>query len=140
MECSHIDHGHRNGPALSVYGATYLSRFVEKARLEIVVAADAVGKLYAVKSALQQLGAEEFMESTLLCHGRQEGRAMSYRGIEYASQFVEKVKIEFLAPLDAVEMLLEAIGDVARTEGMEDWRLYVIPEVFPIALTVSQHA
>ncbi|MHC1713357.1 MAG: P-II family nitrogen regulator [Solidesulfovibrio sp.] len=104
------------------------------------MAADSVGKLYVVKDVLQQLGAEEFMESTLLCHGRQEVRAMSYRGIEFSSQFVEKVKIEFLAPLDAVEKLIEAIGDVARTEGMEDWRLYVVPEVFPIALTVSQRA
>jgi nitrogen regulatory protein PII len=140
MEYAQNDHGQWNGSAISVCGAKYLSHFVEKARFEIVVTADLVGKLYAVKSALQQMGAGEFMETTLLFHGRQEGRAMSYRGIAFSSQFVEKVKIEFLAPLDAVETLIEAIGDIARGEGMTDWRLYVVPEVFPVDLTVSQRA
>jgi len=138
MERTHIDHGHYNGPAMFAHGPTFLSHCIEKARLEIVVPADAVGKLYEIKAALQQMGVEEFMESTLLCHG-QKGRTQSYRGVAYATSFVEKVKLEMLVAADSVEALVAIIGRIAKAEGMEDWRLSLTPQVFPIDLTVSQH-
>jgi nitrogen regulatory protein P-II 1 len=139
MERTHIDHGHQNGTVMSVHGATYLSSFVEKTKLEILVAADSVGKLYEIKEALQQMGVEEFMESTLLCHGHQRGRTQSYRGVAFATNFVEKVKLEMLVAVDSVEALVAIISKIAKGKGMEDWRIVLTPQMLPIDSTVSQH-
>uniref|UniRef100_I2Q6V3 Nitrogen regulatory protein PII n=1 Tax=Desulfovibrio sp. U5L TaxID=596152 RepID=I2Q6V3_9BACT len=137
MELAHIEHGHQNGLVMSVHGATGLATLVEKTRLEIVVAADSVGKLYEIKGLLQQMGVEEFMETALLCHGRRMGRTQSYRGVPYATNFVEKVKVEMLVAVASVEAVVELIGKIAKSAGMEDWRLSLTPHVFPIDLTVS---
>jgi len=86
-------------------------------------------KLDEVKSALQQIGINEFMESALICHGRQKGQVMFYRGIEYAANFVEKVKLEIIAADDAVGKIIEVIGSIAKTERRGDCRIYILPFV-----------
>ncbi len=86
-------------------------------------------KLHEVKNALQNLGIEEIMESPLICHGRQKGQTMLYRGAEYMANFVEKVKIEIIAADDLVGKIVEVIGTVARTERLDDCRIFVLPFV-----------
>ncbi len=86
-------------------------------------------KLDDVKAALRSLGIDEFMESPLVCHGRQKGQVMLFRGAEYMLNFVEKVKIEIVAADDAVGKIVEAIGTIARTERREDCRIYILPFV-----------
>ncbi len=86
-------------------------------------------KLHEVKNALQNLGIEEIMESPLICHGRQKGEAMLYRGAEYVANFVEKVKIEVIAGDDLVGKIVEVIGTVARTERRDDCRIFILPFV-----------
>ena len=83
-------------------------------------------KLQEVKSALQNLGIEEIMESPLICHGRQKGEAMLYRGAEYVANFVEKVKIEIITADDLVGKIVEAIGTIARTERRDDCRIFIL--------------
>jgi len=84
-------------------------------------------KLDEVKSALQQIGIEEFMESAIICHGRQKGQAMLFRGAEYMVNFVEKVKLEIIAADDAVGKIIEVIGSIAKTERREDCRIFIRP-------------
>lgn len=86
-------------------------------------------KLEDVKTALRNIGIEEFMESALICHGRQKGQAMFFRGAEYMLNFVEKVKLQIIAADDAVGKIVEAIGTIARTERREDCRIYILPFV-----------
>lgn len=84
-------------------------------------------KLDEVKSALAKIGINDFMESAIFCHGRQKGQAMVYRGAEYFSNFVEKVKLEVIAADDSVGKIIEAIGNIAKTERRDDCRIYVLP-------------
>jgi nitrogen regulatory protein P-II 1 len=86
-------------------------------------------KLDEVKSALQKIGIEEYMESALICHGRQKGQAMLNRGVEHVANFVEKVKLEILAADDSVGKIVEVIGNIAKTERMEDCRIFILPFV-----------
>jgi len=86
-------------------------------------------KLEEVKSALAKIGIDEFLESAIFCHGRLKGQAMVYRGVEYVSYFVEKVKLEVIAADDSVGKIIEAIGNIAKTERREDCRIYVLPFV-----------
>lgn len=86
-------------------------------------------KLEEVESALQKIGIDEFMESALICHGRQKGQAMLYRGVEHMANFVEKVKLEIIAADDSVGKIVEVIGNIAKTERMEDCRIFILPFV-----------
>ena len=84
-------------------------------------------KLDEVKSALAKIGIEEFMESAIICHGRRQGEAMSYRGAEYVANFVEKAKLEVVAADESVGKIIEAIANIAKTERKEDCRIYILP-------------
>jgi len=86
-------------------------------------------KLDEVKSALANIGIEDFMESAIFCHGRQKGQTIVYRGAEYVANFVEKIKLEVIAADDSVGKIIEAIGNIAKTERREDCRIYVLPFV-----------
>jgi nitrogen regulatory protein P-II 1 len=83
-------------------------------------------KLGEVEDALQEMGVEDFMESTIICHGHQKGLAMVYRGDEYFVDTVAKVKLEIIADDDSVEKIVEVIGAIAKTERTEDCRLFVL--------------
>ena len=86
-------------------------------------------KLEEVKSALQKIGIEDVMESALICHGRQKGQAMFFRDAEYMADFVEKIKLEIIAADDSVGKIVEVIGNIAKTERMEDCRIFILPFV-----------
>ncbi len=87
------------------------------------------GKLDEVKTALQEMGVDDVMESALVCHGRQKGRTMFFRGAEYVANFVEKVKLEIIAADEAVGRIVEVIGTIARTERRDDCRILILPFV-----------
>ena len=86
-------------------------------------------KLDEVRVALEKLGIEDFMESTLLCHGRQKGKEILYRGVKLVTNIVEKVKLEIIVNDDAVGKLVEIIGTVAKTEQSESCRIFILPFV-----------
>lgn len=86
-------------------------------------------KLAEVRSALGKIGVEEFMESALICHGRQKGQALLYRGAEFVTDFVEKVKLEIIAADESVGKIIEVIGTIARTQRKEDCRIFILPFV-----------
>ena len=86
-------------------------------------------KLDEVACALLNMGVEDFMESAIICHGRRKGQAIVYRGAELMTNFVEKVKLEIVAADDSVGKIIDAIGNVAKTERMDDCRIFVLPFV-----------
>jgi nitrogen regulatory protein P-II 1 len=77
-------------------------------------------KLEEVESALQKIGIEEFMESALICHGRQKGQAMLYRGVEHMANFVEKVNWKLLPP---TTRLRKSSRSSAISPGRIGWRI-----------------
>jgi nitrogen regulatory protein P-II 1 len=83
-------------------------------------------KLDEVIAALKAIGIEEFMESTLICHGRRKGQTILYRGAECVANFAEKVKLEIVAADDAVGRVVEAIGSIAKTERRADCCIYIL--------------
>ncbi|MBF0475450.1 MAG: P-II family nitrogen regulator [Deltaproteobacteria bacterium] len=84
-------------------------------------------KLEEVKSALQQIGINEIMESALICHGRQKKQMMLYRGANYSVDDVKKTKLEIIAADDSVTKIVELIGNIAKTERKEDCRIFILP-------------
>jgi nitrogen regulatory protein P-II 1 len=84
-------------------------------------------KLDEIKSALQNIGIDEFMESVIICHGRQKGQVMFYRGAEYVTNLVEKVKLEIIAADESVGKIIEIIGSLAKTCRREDCLILISP-------------
>jgi len=84
-------------------------------------------KLGEVEDALQEMGIEDFMESTIICHGHQKKLAMVYRGDEYVTDTVAKLKLEIIADDDSVAKIVGVIGTIAKTERTEDCRIFVLP-------------
>ena len=82
-------------------------------------------KLPELRSVLEDMGIEDFMESRIKCH--QQGQVMKFRGATLMANIVEKVKLEIIAEDDSVTRIVEAIGAIARTGREEDCRIAIHP-------------
>ena len=82
-------------------------------------------RLQEVRSALEELGIEEIMESSVTC--RQKGQTMMFRGATFVATIVEKVKLEIIAADEAVAGIIEAITASARTGRQEECRIAIHP-------------
>ena len=83
-------------------------------------------KLQEVRNALDEMGVEDFMESSIICRG-QKGQVMIFRGAKFVANIVEKVKLEIIAADDSVEKIIEVIGSIAKTGRREDCRIAIRP-------------
>ena len=80
-----------------------------------------------VKSSLEQLGVLGMTVSEVQGYGRQKGHTEVYRGAEYAVDFVPKLRIEVLVDDTAVEKVLDAVVEAARTGKIGDGKVWVSP-------------
>ncbi|HEX7304021.1 P-II family nitrogen regulator [Lentzea sp.] len=80
-----------------------------------------------VKGALEQLGVLGMTVSEVQGYGRQKGHTEVYRGAEYSVDFVPKIKIEVVVDDTAIEKVLEAVVEAARTGKIGDGKVWVTP-------------
>jgi nitrogen regulatory protein P-II 2 len=84
-------------------------------------------RLQEVRSALDELGVVDFMESSIVCHGQQKGQVMVFRGAKFVANVVEKVKLEIISADDSAGKIIEAIGSIAKAGNREDCRIAIRP-------------
>ena len=82
-------------------------------------------KLDEIKEALTGLGYRGMTVTEVRGFGRQKGHTESYRGTEYAVDFVPKVKIEVVIGDEDVRQVVETIADTARTGQTGDGKIFV---------------
>ena len=82
-------------------------------------------KLDEVKEALQELGVQGMTAVEAKGYGRQKGHAELYRGVEYAIDFLPKIKIEVVVPDDLLDRCVEAIQTAARSGRIGDGKIFV---------------
>ena len=82
-------------------------------------------KLDAVKEALSRLGIEGLTALEVRGFGRQKGHRESYRGAEYAVDFVPKIKIELVVADHLLDAALQGILSAARTGEIGDGKVFV---------------
>ena len=80
-----------------------------------------------VKTALRTAGVQGITVSEVKGFGRQGGHTETYRGAEYKVDFVPKVKLEIVVDDSAVDEVVTAITDAARTEKIGDGKIWVTP-------------
>jgi nitrogen regulatory protein P-II 1 len=84
-------------------------------------------KLDAVKDALVELGISGMTITDVRGHGRQKGHTEFYRGREYSTDLLPKVKVELVVADEMVEKVIQTIADAAKTGKIGDGKIFVSP-------------
>lgn len=82
-------------------------------------------KLEAVREALSELGVAGMTVSEVKGFGRQKGQTEIYRGAEYATNMLPKVKMEIAASDAMADQVVEAICRAANTQSIGDGKVFV---------------
>lgn|SRR5690606_1601489 len=79
----------------------------------------------AVKEALKGAGVAGLTLTEVKGFGRQGGHTETYRGAEYAVDFVPKVKLEILVPLEDAEAVANVIAQAASSGKIGDGKIWI---------------
>ena len=82
-------------------------------------------KLEEVKDALMEIGVQGMTVTEVKGFGRQKGNRETYRGAEYTTDFVPKVKIEVFVADNLVPRVVETITRSAKTGSVGDGKIFV---------------
>ena len=82
-------------------------------------------KLEDVKNALSEHGVAGMTITEVRGFGRQKGHTETYRGTEYAVDFVPKVKVEVAVPDAQMQAAIDTIIKAAQTGQIGDGKIFV---------------
>jgi nitrogen regulatory protein PII len=82
-------------------------------------------KLEDVKAALTELGIQGLTVSEVKGFGRQKGHTEIYRGSEYTTDFLPKIKVEVVLPDAQATAVVAAIVKSAKTGKIGDGKIFV---------------
>lgn len=80
-----------------------------------------------IREALEQLDVHGLTVSEVQGFGQQRGHSEVYRGAEYATDFVPKIKLEVVASDEQVEDIINVVTEAAYTGKIGDGKLWVTP-------------
>ena len=82
-------------------------------------------KLEDVKNALSEQGIVGMTITEVRGFGRQKGHTETYRGTEYAVDFVPKVKVEVAVSSERAQTAIDTIIKAAQTGQIGDGKIFV---------------
>ncbi len=83
-------------------------------------------KMDEVKEAVQEAGATGISATEVKGFGRQKGHTELYRGSEYHTDFIPKVKLEIVVKDSIADTVLNAISEKAKTGKIGDGKIFVM--------------
>jgi nitrogen regulatory protein P-II 1 len=95
--------------------------------MKLVTAVVKPHTLDAVKQALIDVGVAGLTVSEAQGFGRQRGHTEVYRGAEYTTDFVPKLRVEILVDDTDVEGVVTAISGSASSGKIGDGKIWVTP-------------
>jgi len=93
--------------------------------MKMIVAYIKPFKLDEVKAAVQEMGVTGMTVTEVKGFGRQKGHTELYRGSEYHTDFIPKVKLEMVVSDELVQKAVAAIAEKGRT-GKIDGKIFVL--------------
>jgi nitrogen regulatory protein P-II 2 len=94
--------------------------------VKLVIAIIKPFKLDEVREALTGVGVAGMTVSEVKGFGRQKGQTEIYRGAEYSTNMVPKIKIEVVCATDLAANVVEAIQASANTGAIGDGKIFVL--------------
>jgi nitrogen regulatory protein P-II 2 len=94
--------------------------------LKLVVAIIKPFKLDEVREAVSGLGVTGMTVTEVKGFGRQKGQTEIYRGAEYTTNMVPKLKVEVGCATDVAPRVIEAIQAAAHTGSIGDGKIFVL--------------
>jgi nitrogen regulatory protein P-II 2 len=94
--------------------------------MKLVMAIIKPFKLDEVRDALTPLGVQGLTVTEVKGFGRQKGQTEIYRGAEYTTNMLPKVKIEIAASDYLTPQIIEVIQQTASTEAIGDGKIFVL--------------
>jgi nitrogen regulatory protein P-II 2 len=94
--------------------------------MKLVIAIIKPFKLDETREALSGLGVQGMTVTEVKGFGRQKGQTEIYRGAEYSTNMVPKIKIEVAVTDDMVDRVVEAIQQAANTGSIGDGKIFVL--------------
>ena len=93
--------------------------------MKYIIAIIKPSKLEVIREALMALGVEGLTTSEVSGFGRQKGHTEIYRGAEYNTNFVPKIKLEIAVGDNLANNVIEAIQNEANTDKIGDGKIFV---------------
>jgi len=94
--------------------------------MKLVIAIIKPFKLDEVREALSGIGVAGMTVTEVKGFGRQKGQTEIYRGAEYSTNMVPKIKIEVACGADLAPRVVEAIQQAANTGAIGDGKIFVL--------------
>jgi nitrogen regulatory protein P-II 2 len=94
--------------------------------MKFIIAVIKPFKLDEVREALSAIGVAGMTVSEVKGFGRQKGQTEIYRGAEYSTNMLPKVKLEIAASDALAPQVVEAIQQAASTDSIGDGKIFVV--------------
>ncbi|MBM3927830.1 MAG: P-II family nitrogen regulator [Sphingomonadales bacterium] len=94
--------------------------------MKLIIAIIKPFKLDEVREALTEIGVAGMTITEVKGFGRQKGQTEIYRGAEYSTNMVPKIKIEVVCASDVAPNAIEAIQAAANTGAIGDGKIFVL--------------
>ncbi|RUO38453.1 transcriptional regulator [Aliidiomarina shirensis] len=95
--------------------------------MQLITAIIKPAKLSDVRDALTELGCKGMTVTEVRGFGRQKGHSAMYRGAEYQTEFLPKIRIDIAADDDHAHAIVEAIQISGHTGNTGDGKIFVMP-------------
>ena len=83
-------------------------------------------KLDEVREALSEVGITGLTVTEVKGFGRQKGQTEIYRGAEYSTNMVPKIKVEVVTTDDLADRVVEAVQQAANSGAIGDGKIFTI--------------
>ena len=94
--------------------------------MKFIIAVIKPFKLDEVREALSNIGIAGMTVTEVKGFGRQKGQTEIYRGAEYSTNMLPKVKLEIATSDEVAQQVVETIQQPANTEAIGDGKIFVL--------------
>jgi nitrogen regulatory protein P-II 2 len=106
--------------------------------VKLVIAIIKPFKLDEVREALMAAGIQGMTVIEVKGFGRQKGQTEIYRGAEYTTNMVPKIKIEVVVADDMAAAVVETIQAAAQTGSIGDGKIFVTEVISAVRIRTGE--